>query len=179
MKRALVFLIGALALAACESPPVSDGRLQGSGSSSGAGAGAGGGFGQQGLPGGGGAGGANSSTTAAQAQLVSIGDRVYFDTDRYDLRTDARGTLDKQAVWLKQVRQRIVVEGHSDERGTREYNLALSDRRARSVKDYLINQGIATDRVSTISYGKERPVAMGGGEEAWSKNRRAVTILTD
>lgn len=178
MKRAMVLVIGLLALAACESPPVSESRLQSGGGSSALGADSQ--IGRQGLGGGPGSGaGTARSAAGAAEELVRIGDRVFFDTDRYDLRADARATLDKQALWLKQVSQRILVEGHSDERGTREYNLALGDRRARSVKDYLVNQGISAERISTISYGKERLAAMGGTETSWQQNRRGVTVLVN
>jgi peptidoglycan-associated lipoprotein len=108
------------------------------------------------------------------------GDRVYFETDQSSLRPDARATLDKQAAWLKQYGDRyptITIEGHADERGTREYNLALGDRRANTVRTYLIAQGIPAAKLRTISYGKERPEVVGSDEGAWSRNRRAVTVL--
>lgn len=110
--------------------------------------------------------------------VVNVGDRVFFDFDKYNLKPPARATLDRQAAWLKQYgNRRVVIEGHCDERGTREYNLALGERRANSVKNYLINQGIAANRITTISYGKERPVALGSNEAAWSQNRRGVTVV--
>jgi peptidoglycan-associated lipoprotein len=110
--------------------------------------------------------------------IANVGDRVFFDYDKYALRTDAKSTLDKQAAWLKKYpAYKLTIEGHADERGTREYNLALGERRANSVKDYLTGAGIAKDRVKTISYGKERPVALGSNEAAWSQNRRGVTVL--
>lgn len=109
---------------------------------------------------------------------VNVGDRVFFDLDRYDLNTNARATLDKQAAWLAQNGgRRIVIEGYADERGTREYNLALGERRAESVKTYLASKGIGADRVRVLSYGKERPVVVGHDEQSWSQNRRAVTVL--
>lgn len=109
---------------------------------------------------------------------VNVGDRVFFDMDRYDLSGTARATLDKQAAWLAQNSgRRIVIEGYADERGTREYNLALGERRAESVKNYLASKGIGPDRVRVISYGKERPVVVGHDEQSWSQNRRAVTVL--
>ncbi len=115
-----------------------------------------------------------------QDLVVNVGDRVFFAYDKSDLSQAARTTLDKQATWLKQYGQnRVVVEGHCDERGTREYNLALGERRANSAKSYLINQGIAAARVTTISYGKERPVALGANEAAYSQNRRAVTVVAN
>ncbi|MBT3238606.1 MAG: peptidoglycan-associated lipoprotein Pal [Rhodospirillaceae bacterium] len=110
--------------------------------------------------------------------VVNVGDRVFFDFDRYNLKPDARRTLEKQAVWLKKHPSAgITLEGHADERGTREYNLALGDRRANSAKDYLIALGISANRVKTISYGKERPVALGSNEAAWAQNRRSVTAV--
>jgi peptidoglycan-associated lipoprotein len=111
--------------------------------------------------------------------VVNVGDRVFFDFDKFNLKPDARKTLEKQAAWLKaNPSVRITLEGHADERGTREYNLALGERRANSAKDYLISLGINPGRVKTISYGKERPVAMGSNEAAWAQNRRSVTVVT-
>lgn len=116
----------------------------------------------------------------SQEDLVAnVGDRVFFALDKYNLAPDARATLAKQAAWLKRYSSVTVrVEGHADERGTREYNLALGERRANSVKDYLITLGIGAGRVTTISYGKERPVALGSNEQAWGQNRRGVTTVT-
>ena len=109
--------------------------------------------------------------------VVNVGDRVFFDFDRYNLKPDARRTLEKQAVWLKKHPSAgITLEGHADERGTREYNLALGERRANSAKDYLMTYGISSDRISVLSYGKERPVDAGSNPLAWSKNRRSVTV---
>ncbi len=111
---------------------------------------------------------------------VNVGDRVFFDYDKFDVKPAGKATLDKQAAWLKRYGQwKVVVEGHADERGTREYNLALGERRANSVKAYLVNQGIPAARVTTISYGKERPVALGSNEAAWAQNRRGVTVLSN
>ena len=102
----------------------------------------------------------------------------YLATDAYDLDAEDEATLAKQATWLQQYGNvNVTVEGHCDERGTREYNLALGDRRANAAKNYLVNHGVAASRVSVISYGKERPVAMGSDEAAWAQNRRAVTVL--
>ena len=116
----------------------------------------------------------------SQADLViNVGDRVFFNLDKFSLNSDARATLEKQAAWLKKHSGlTITVEGHADERGTREYNLALGDRRANSAKDYLIAMGISPGRIKTISYGKERPVALGSNEDAWEQNRRATTTVT-
>jgi len=111
---------------------------------------------------------------------VNVGDRVFFDYDKYDIKPAGKATLDKQAAWLKRFGQwKVVVEGHADERGTREYNIALSERRANSVKGYLVNQGIPANRITTIPYGKERPVALGSNEAAWAQNRRGVTVLSN
>ena len=111
--------------------------------------------------------------------VASAGDRVYFDLDQYSLRSDARATLDRQAQWLARYPQvQIRIEGNADERGTREYNLALGSRRAESVRAYLASQGVAASRITTISYGKERPIDGGSNEEAWARNRNAHTALT-
>jgi peptidoglycan-associated lipoprotein len=108
----------------------------------------------------------------------TIGDRVFFDTDQTDLSTTAQATLDKQAAWLNQYsKYSFTIEGHADERGTREYNFALGSRRAQAVHDYLIAKGVAASRMRTISYGKERPVAVCDDISCWSQNRRAVTVL--
>jgi peptidoglycan-associated lipoprotein len=108
----------------------------------------------------------------------TVGDRVFFDTDVTDLSPTAQATLDKQAAWLNQYnRYGFTIEGHADERGTREYNFALGARRAQSVHDYLIAKGVAASRMKTISYGKERPVAVCDDISCWSQNRRAVTVL--
>jgi len=110
--------------------------------------------------------------------VANVGDRVFFDFDKYTLRADAKATLDKQAAWLKAYpNYSLTIEGHADERGTREYNLALGEKRANSVKEYLAAAGVAAARVKTVSYGKERPVALGSNEAAWSQNRRGVTVL--
>lgn len=113
-----------------------------------------------------------------QDLVVNVGDRVFFGYDKADLTPAARATLDKQVAWMRQHGAvRLVIEGHCDERGTREYNLALGDRRANAAKDYLVNAGIAASRLSVISYGKERPVATGSDEASWAENRRAVTVV--
>ena len=110
--------------------------------------------------------------------VVNVGDRVFFDLDKYSLRPDARATLEKQAAWLKKFPAvKIAVDGHCDERGTREYNFGLGDRRAAAVKDYLVALGVSPARVKTISYGEERPVALGSNESAWSQNRRGVSVI--
>ena len=110
--------------------------------------------------------------------VVTVGDRVFFDTDQSALRADARATLQRQAAWLAEFPAvRVILEGHADERGTREYNLALAARRANSAKDYLVSLGVAPQRIETISYGKERPVALCSDESCWRQNRRAVTVV--
>ncbi|WP_114394531.1 peptidoglycan-associated lipoprotein Pal [Oleisolibacter albus] len=115
---------------------------------------------------------------SAEDFVVNVGDRVFFGFDRYDLTPEATATLDRQAAWLKQYQNvTITVEGHADERGTREYNLALGERRATAVKNYLVALGVDTARVQTISYGKERPAVLGSNEAAWAQNRRGVTVI--
>ncbi len=110
--------------------------------------------------------------------LVNVGDRVFFGYDRYDLTAAARATLERQAQWLQRYpNRRLVIEGHADERGTREYNLALGERRADTVKNYLVAVGVSPSRLSTISYGKEQPAVLGATEAAWAQNRRGVTVV--
>ncbi len=113
-----------------------------------------------------------------QEFVVSVGDRVFFETDSTELTPQARATLDKQAQWLQTYNQyTFTIEGHADERGTREYNIALGARRAQAVRDYLVARAIQPARMRTISYGKERPVAVCDNISCWSQNRRAVTVL--
>ena len=115
---------------------------------------------------------------SAEEFVIDVGDRVFFDTDKSDLQANARKTLERQAAWLQNnPNYSITVEGHCDERGTREYNLALGDRRAAAVKNYLVALGVDPNRVATISYGKERPEALGSNAAAWSQNRRGVSIV--
>ena len=110
--------------------------------------------------------------------VVNVGDRVFFESDSSELSSTAQATLDKQARWLQQyARYSFTIEGHADERGTREYNFALGARRAEVTKDYLVARGIPASRIKTISYGKERPVAVCNDISCWSQNRRAVTVL--
>ncbi|HXW42125.1 MAG TPA: peptidoglycan-associated lipoprotein Pal [Xanthobacteraceae bacterium] len=110
--------------------------------------------------------------------VVNVGDRVFFDTDSSELSDQARATLDKQAQWLNNYnRYAFTIEGHADERGTREYNIALGARRAETVRQYLASRGVSPQRMRTISYGKERPVALCNDISCWSQNRRAVTVL--
>lgn len=113
-----------------------------------------------------------------QDLVVNIGDRVFFGYDRYDLTPEAEQILQAQANWMKQYPQvRLTIEGHCDERGTREYNLALGERRANSVKNYMTSMGVDSSRINTVSYGKERPAVMGSSAEAWAQNRRGVAVV--
>ena len=131
-----------------------------------------------GAAGGFGAGGA-ATPGSAQDFVVNVGDRVFFETDSTDLTPTATATLDKQAQWLSRYpTYTFLVEGHADERGTREYNYSLSARRAENVRDYLVSRGINASRFKTVSYGKERPVAVCNDISCWSQNRRAVTVLS-
>ena len=111
--------------------------------------------------------------------VVNVGDRVFFETDSSELTPQSRATLDKQSQWLATYSNysQFTIEGHADERGTREYNIALGARRAQAVRDYLASRGIQPQRMRTISYGKERPVAVCNDISCWSQNRRAVTVL--
>ncbi len=120
-------------------------------------------------------------TPGSQADFErNVGDRVFFDYDSFQLSPEARQTLSRQADWLKRHGNwRITVEGHADERGTREYNLALGERRASSVRAFLVSQGIPANRLATISYGKERPAVAGSTEQAYAQNRRGVTVLSN
>jgi peptidoglycan-associated lipoprotein len=110
-----------------------------------------------------------------QEFLVTVGDRVFFETDSSSLTSEAQATLDKQAAWLNQYR--ILIEGHADERGTREYNIALGARRASVVVNYLVSKGVNGGRITSQSFGKERPVAICNDISCWSQNRRAVTVV--
>ena len=124
--------------------------------------------------------GAGGAATPGSSQdfVVNVGDRVFFETDSTDLTPTAVATLDKQAQWLSQYPQyTFLIEGHADERGTREYNFSLSARRAQVVREYLSSRGIQPSRMRTVSYGKERPVAVCNDISCWSQNRRAVTVL--
>jgi peptidoglycan-associated lipoprotein len=150
--RLAVFLMAALALGACAKNPVTDSAAL-----------------------------ANASAAAPGSQqdfVVNVGDRVFFDSDSTELTSQSIATLEKQAQWLRSYPQyNFVVEGHADERGTREYNIALGARRAQAVHDYLVSRGVQAHRMRTISYGKERPVAVCDDISCWSQNRRAVTVL--
>jgi peptidoglycan-associated lipoprotein len=161
--RILSAFAAVLLLAACESAPSDTGMAAG----------------------GGGAGSSSSSANqgprpgSQEDLVVNVGDRVFFDFDQFSVRQDQRAVLDRQAAWLKKYPEvTVTVEGHADERGTREYNIALGNRRATAAKNYLVALGINPNRVQTISYGKERPAVAGSNEQAWSQNRRAVTVVT-
>lgn len=125
----------------------------------------------------------STAQTFLSAEEINAGNylrKVYFDTDRSDIRADQRATLQANATWLREHPDvRILIEGHCDARNTREYNLALGDRRAQATRDYLISLGIPDSRIETISYGEERPAAMGEGEAVWSQNRRAEFLAVE
>lgn len=130
-------------------------------------------------------GGANAGAPipGSQADFVAQmmgADTIYFDLDRYNIDSSDAAALAQQAQWLgRYPNKRATIEGHADERGTRDYNLALGERRANAAKNYLVGQGIDASRLNTVSYGKERPVALGSDEASWAKNRRAVTVTVD
>ncbi len=110
--------------------------------------------------------------------VVNVGDRVFFAFDQFSLSADAQNVLRRQAAWMAKYPQvRVAIEGHCDERGTREYNLALGERRANSARDFLVANGVQPSRITTISYGKERPAVLGSNEAAWAQNRRSVTVV--
>lgn len=168
----VISLMAALLLvAACETTPdSSSGSAAGSGSKYGAGDNAGIQSGALKNP--------NAKPGSVEDFVDNVGDHVWFDFNAYDIKDDDRATLDKQAEWLKKYTSvSITVEGHCDERGTREYNLALGQRRASAVKQYLVAAGVPASRVDTVSYGKERPEVTGSTEEAWAKNRRSVSVI--
>jgi len=130
------------------------------------------------LAAGAGAGYGASGPGSVQEFNQTVGDRVFFDTDQTVLSQTAQATLDKQAAWLNQYNKySFTIEGHADERGTREYNFALGSQRAQAVHDYLAAKGVSASRMRTISYGKERPVAVCDDISCWSQNRRAITVL--
>ena len=166
MRFNILGMIAAVALvAACETAPTKEDAASGSGAKSGLTEAY-----ETSAP-------VGPSMGSQEDLVVNVGDRVFFGFDKYNLQAESRQVLEKQAAWLeKHGVLTVVVGGHADERGTREYNLALGERRANSVKDYLVALGVANDRVSTISYGKERSVALGSNEAAWAQNRRSVTV---
>ena len=147
-------IVAGLALAACSTNP---NQMQGANAGLGAG---------------------NAAPGSAQDFVVNVGDRVFFESDSSELTPQSIATLDKQAQWLGRYnRYAFTIEGHADERGTREYNIALGARRAQAVRDYLTSRGVEANRMRTISYGKERPVAVCNDISCWSQNRRSVTVL--
>jgi len=149
-KNGFLILLASLVLTACTTQKKTTGQLQGD---------------------------VYTGSDSVEYLASGVADRVFFATNETVLTTPARETLRKQAAWLrKNSKLTVVLEGHADERGTREYNLALGERRANSAKDYLMTYGISSDRISVLSYGKERPVDSGSNPLAWSKNRRSVTV---
>ena len=173
LPKALL-IVAALALSACNNPN-RYGAGTGPGGTNGAGTGAGGtgGVGTTGL--------GDPSNPASVAYFnQTVGDRVHFVVDQSTLTDEARGILTGQAGWLKaNPDYAIIIEGHADEQGTRDYNIALGARRADSVRNFLISQGIAGSRMQTVSYGKERPIAVCSDESCYTQNRRAVTVLSN
>ena len=173
MRLKLITMFAAAALvAACSTAPEQSAGSGGTGGAAGATTG-GAAAGQASTP------PATQLVPGSQQDLVAnVGDRVFFDYDQFTLKPEARRTLDRQAEWMgRYPNVRLSIEGHADERGTREYNLALAERRAKSVKDYLVSKGINASRLTSISYGKERPVALGSNELAWTQNRRGVSVV--
>ncbi|NNM74297.1 peptidoglycan-associated lipoprotein Pal [Enterovirga aerilata] len=161
LRLAAVFA-AALSIAACSSTPDQLADASGAGGAGGRGFGAGG----------------AATPGSAQDFVVNVGDRVFFESDSSDLTPTATATLDRQAEWLQRYpRHSFLIEGHADERGTREYNFSLGARRAQTVRDYLASRGIPSSRMRTVSYGKERPVAVCNDISCWSQNRRAVTVI--
>jgi len=150
LKNAFLVVVASSLLAACATKKVSTGQMQGD---------------------------VYTGTDTVEYLASGVPDRVFFATNESVLTTASRETLRKQATWLrKNPKVSVVLEGHADERGTREYNLALGERRANAAKDYLMTYGVSASRITIISYGKERPVDSGSNPLAWSKNRRSVTV---
>ncbi len=163
-----LLLVAVLGLAACNNPN----RYGANGAGAGAGGAGAGGIGSQGL------GGPSDPTSVAYFQQT-LGDRVFFAVDQSSISDEARGILTRQAQWLQTNSDyAVIIEGHADEQGTREYNLALGARRASAVQNFLISQGVSAGRMRTVSYGKERPIEICSDEACYSRNRRAVTVLS-
>ena len=170
-----LLIVSAFALSACRNP---DRFGDGTGGANGAnGANGAGGLGTDGVSTG--ALGDPSNPTSVAYFNQSVGDRIHFVVDQWTLTDEARGILNSQAAWLKtNPDYAIIMEGHADEQGTREYNIALSAKRASSAKNYLVSQGVPASRIQTIAYGKEKPIALCSDESCYSQNRRAVTVLS-
>ena len=150
LKNGFLILLASLVISACATQKKSEGQLQGD---------------------------VYTGSDSVEYLASGVPDRVFFATNETVLTTASRETLRKQASWLRKNSDiNVVLEGHADERGTREYNLALGERRANSAKDYLMTYGISSDRISVLSYGKEKPVDSGSNPLSWSKNRRSVTV---
>ena len=150
LKKVLIIVLAGLALTACATGKKSSGKMQGD---------------------------VYTGTDTVEYLATGVRDRVFFATNKSTLTTASRDVLRKQAAWMRKKKNlTFTIEGHADERGTREYNLALGERRANAVKDYLMTYGISASRLSVISYGKERPVNSGSNPLAWSQNRRSVTV---
>ena len=154
LKRVLLVVIASVALTACATQKKQTGQMQGD---------------------------VYTGSDTVEYLATGVKDRVFFATNKSTLTTASRDTLRKQAAWMRKKGKKLTftIEGHADERGTREYNLALGERRANAVKDYLMTYGISGGRLSVISYGKERPVNSGSNPLAWSQNRRSVTIKAE
>ena len=153
LKRFLVVILAGIALTACASQGKKGAKLSGD---------------------------VYTGTETVEYLATGVKDRVFFATNKSTLTTASRDTLRKQAAWMRKKKDlKFAIEGHADERGTREYNLALGERRANAVKDYLMTYGISGSRLSVISYGKERPVNSGSNPLAWSQNRRSVTVKAE
>ncbi len=171
--RFLSLFAAVLLLAACETPSEQTGTATGEGAA-----------GKSSSVGRGSAGTTTSTPrtprrSIADILVTDVGDRVFFDFDKYSLRAKARQTLERQATLFKNnPGVKMILQGHADERGTRDYNLALGERRASAAKNYLVALGINPNRITIISYGKERPAVAGSNEAAWSQNRRAVTVIS-
>lgn len=167
--RTMIAILGLTFLAACGSSGSGQATTDGTGDASGNGTGQQAALGNE----------DPNNPDGVYGLRVQALDTVYFDTDRYDLSNESQATLQRQAAWLNaHPAFKITVEGHADERGTREYNLALGDRRANTVANFLVALGVDKNRLSTVSFGKERPAVDGHDETAWAKNRRSVTVLS-
>jgi peptidoglycan-associated lipoprotein len=170
-------IAGMFLLAACESTSTEDSASSGTGAQSGASSTSSAATGSS---------AGNRAAASAirdgspQDFVINVGDRVYFGLDKSSIRADQRPQLEKQAAWLKKFpATQISIEGHADERGTREYNLALGERRANSARDFLVALGVNPGRIKTVSFGKERPVALAHEEASWRQNRRSVSVVVD